>query len=75
MLTPDALSLPIGSRVLVKRDRTLVRDAKPATLISRPSPSHAAPTYGFLWVRFDGSNLPELRECTIHAREIRSVIL
>ncbi len=75
MTIEQAATLQPGARIMVKRDRGRVRDAKPATVISRPSAHHARATFGFLWVRFDGSNMPELRQYTIHARQITKELL
>lgn len=75
MTIEEAAALRPGTRVMVKRDRQRVRDAKPATVIDRPSPYHAAAPPGFHWVLFDGeTGREEFRRYTVHAREIRGVI-
>lgn len=68
MTAEDIRALIPGDRVLVRRDREKL--LQNATVIGRPSRWHAEATEGFLWVRFDGRGIDEIRQLIIHAREV-----
>ncbi len=72
MTIEEAAQLRPGARIHVKRDRQKRIDT--ATVIERPSEYHAAPGLGFLWVRFDGAGIDEIRQYTIHAREVKALL-